>query len=160
VLIVSAGVSVGEYDLVPAALAEAGVEAHLHGVAVKPGRPLLFGSRTGHLVFGLPGNPVSTLVSMLLFVAPALRRTAGHAKPLPRTLPVVLDSAAKHKPGRRDYAPCRLRYHEGIWHAEPIESHGSADVAAMTRADGLLVIPHDTAELAPGASAEVIPIDT
>lgn len=159
VLIVSAGVSVGEYDLVPAALAEAGVEIYFHHIAAKPGRPLLFGSRGGHFVFGLPGNPVSTLVGLLLFVVPALRRMAGHSEVVPRAVSVVLDSGLKHKPGRREYVPCRLRYDEGIWRAQPIESHGSADVAAMTRANGLLVMPEEASELAAGASAEAIQIE-
>jgi len=158
VLIVSAGVSVGEYDLVPAALADAGVKLDFHHIAAKPGRPLLFGSRGGHFVFGLPGNPVSTLVGLLLFVIPALRRMAGHTEVVPRAVSAVLDSGLKHKPGRREYAPCRLRYDNGIWRAQPIESHGSADVAAITRANGLLVMPEEAGELAAGASAQAIPI--
>src|SRR5262249_12513264 len=74
VLVLSGGVSAGKFDLVPGVLQELGVRAHFHKVALKPGKPLFFGTREGVLVFGLPGNPVSSFVCFELFVRPALRR--------------------------------------------------------------------------------------
>src|SRR5205823_9213416 len=79
-LVLSGGVSAGKLDLVPGVLEELGVQAHFHKVALKPGKPVFFGTRNGTSVFGLPGNPVSALVCFELFVRPAIRRLAGHAK--------------------------------------------------------------------------------
>ena len=79
-LITSGGVSVGEFDFVKDVQDELGVERRLWGVAMKPGKPLAFGVRDGTLVFGLPGNPVSAMVSFELFVRPALLRLMGYRK--------------------------------------------------------------------------------
>src|SRR5207245_9967517 len=87
VLVISGGVSVGPHDLVRRILGELGVEEVFWGVAVKPGKPLAFGVRGSTLVFGLPGNPVSSLVSSVLFVLPALRALPGGRDPAPRYEP-------------------------------------------------------------------------
>src|SRR5262249_18044829 len=78
ILVLSGGVSAGKLDLVPGVLQELGVQAHFHKVEMKPGKPIFFGTRDHTLVFGLPGNPVSSLVCFELFVRPALRRLMGH----------------------------------------------------------------------------------
>jgi molybdopterin molybdotransferase len=109
VLILSGGVSAGVLDLVPGVLADAGVVAHFHKVAMKPGKPVLFGSRDASgrrtLVFGLPGNPVSALACFALFVRPALRRLAGHAEAGPRTVPAALAEDFPYRTDRPTFHP-------------------------------------------------------
>jgi molybdopterin molybdotransferase len=83
VLVVSGGISMGERDLVPAVFAELGVAVHFATIRMKPGKPTLFATHGEHLVFGLPGNPVSTLVAFRLFVWPALRKMMGRAPAAP-----------------------------------------------------------------------------
>ena len=83
VVVIAGGVSVGKYDLVPAILEEQGVAVHVRQVRMKPGKPMLFGTKGETLVFGLPGNPVASFVCFELFVRPALRVLAGHANPRP-----------------------------------------------------------------------------
>src|SRR5262245_34200196 len=95
IVLLTGGVSVGDYDLVPAALATAGVERVLHGVSLQPGKPLWFGVRGTTLVFGLPGNPVSALVNAALFVRPALRKLSGRSDVVPETLVATLGADRK-----------------------------------------------------------------
>jgi molybdopterin molybdotransferase len=148
VLVLSGGVSAGTLDLVPAALREAGVVARLHKVEMKPGKPVFFGTRdhaeapAGRtLVFGLPGNPVSSLVCFELFLRPALRRLAGHPEAGP---PVVWATLAEDFPYRTDrptYHPAHLELGAKGWRVRPVPWFGSADLRALTRANALLVLP-------------------
>ena len=105
VLVTSGGVSVGPHDLVRAIEAELGVDEVFWRVAVKPGKPVSFGVRGRTLVFGLPGNPVSSLVGFELFVRPAVLALQGHADPLPRFEPGRLAAAAQTEPGSRRAGP-------------------------------------------------------
>ena len=91
VLLVSGGVSMGRYDLIPEVLRDCGVELLFQNVAIKPGKPTVFGRHAGGYVFGLPGNPVSTLVVAELFVVPALKTMMGVEDPMPRHAQAVLD---------------------------------------------------------------------
>src|SRR5262249_30088037 len=116
VLVLSGGVSAGKLDLVPGVLAELGVQAHFHKVAMKPGKPVLFGTlpREGPptLVFGLPGTPVSSLVCFELFVRPALNRLRGLAEPGPILVPATLDEDFAYRTDRPTYHPAVLRVTE------------------------------------------------
>lgn len=140
VVLVSAGVSVGKYDFVPDVLEGLGVRIVFHNVAMKPGKPTLFGVHPGGALFGLPGNPVSTVVAFLLFVEPVLRKMAGFevGKLLP--LKAVLDGKLSNKGDRTALKPCRLLRDGGGWRAVPVQSHGSADIASLSRADGFVVV--------------------
>jgi molybdopterin molybdotransferase len=144
-LVLSGGVSAGVLDLVPGVLAEAGVMAHFHKVAMKPGKPVLFGSRDDGgrrtLVFGLPGNPVSTLACFALFVRPALRRLAGHADAGPRTVPAVLAEDFSYRTDRPTYHPARLEVSPAGWRVRPVPWFGSADLRGLAKADALLPLP-------------------
>lgn len=141
VLILSGGVSAGKFDFVPGVLQEAGVEAHLHKVRMKPGRPLFFGTRGEKLVFGLPGNPLSSFVCFELFVRPALRKLAGHAVPGPTFVPVPLTSVLVADNDRPTYAPARLELTPAGLGVRPAEWFGSADLRAFLRTDALLQLP-------------------
>lgn len=137
VLILAGGVSVGAFDLVPGVLRELGVEAHFHKVRMKPGKPLLFGTRGSTLVFGLPGNPVSSFVCFELFVRPALRALAGHRDPGPATATLPLSEPLAAKNDRPTFHPAKL---EGTA-VRPLPWFGSADLRAILSADALLALP-------------------
>src|SRR5262247_1429541 len=155
VLVSSAGVSVGDLDLVRKALMEAGAELHLWQVSMRPGKPITFGSLAGHPVFGLPGNPVSAMVTFELFVRPALLKMSGRRRTTrPRVHARALTVIAN--PGnRRGYLRVRLeRDVEGLG-ARLTGEQGSAILRSMVIADGLAVIEPDTT-VAVGAKLEVI----
>lgn len=160
-LLISGGVSAGVMDLVPAVLAELGVEQVFHKIRMKPGKPLWFGTRdagTHHtLVFGLPGNPVSTLVGFYLFVKPAIEGLAGGKFTQATPIRGQLSTGTAHRGNRPTYHPCRLqRNAHGQVAVEPLPWRGSADLAALANADGLLLLPSGDYELAVGTSVEVI----
>jgi molybdopterin molybdotransferase len=148
-LISSAGVSVGEHDFVKAALERLGAEQHLWLVNMRPGKPITFATIPSALrgsvpVFGLPGNPVSAMVTFELFVRPALRRMAGHAR-LQR--PIVRAQAAEPIPNpgrRRGYLRVALAASEAGYSARLTGEQGSGILRSMVAADGLAVIPGDT----------------
>lgn len=160
VLLVSGGVSAGVKDLVPGVLADLGVAEQLHKVRMKPGKPLWFGVLNNEgrrtLVFGLPGNPVSTFASFKLFVEPALAALAGAPFTAPTTLRGVLAAAFKHRGDRPTYHPSRVAS-DGDWQPpqiEPLDWRGSADLATLTRADALAAFPSGDYELPRGAEVQ------
>jgi molybdopterin molybdotransferase len=150
---VSGGVSVGPHDHVRPALAELGVEQHLWGVRLKPGKPFWFGARDQYeertLVFGLPGNPVSAIVTFQLFVLPALR-ALQRADPGASRSTAVLDAAIARDPERDQAVRCRLRLADDGWHAEPTGPQGSHVLSSMIGAGALAVVPAGEGEIAPG----------
>ena len=156
VLLTSGGVSVGELDFVKETLDALGVERLFWKVAQKPGKPLTVGRRDGHLVFGLPGNPVSALVCFALYVRPALRRMQGD----PRAhLPVVharLAERLRKASGLTEFVRVRLDERDGGWIATPYSSQSSGVLSSLSAGAGLLVGPADVDELAAGASYPVI----
>jgi molybdopterin molybdotransferase len=156
VLVVSGGVSAGDYDLVEPALIAAGASFFFTQVAIKPGSPLVFGRRGGTLVFGLPGNPVSALVTFELFVRPCLLRMQGaRVVTRPRVVVELLGSLS-NRSGRTCHLPVRVRRQGERLVAEPVRSMGSADVVAHARANALVVLAADRGEAAAGESAEAV----
>jgi molybdopterin molybdotransferase len=155
-LLISGGVSVGEYDLVGEVLAEEGLRLIFHKVAVKPGKPILAGRCGNCLVLGLPGNPVSTYVGFVLFVAPVLRRMLGYERLDNSELTATLDKPLRAKPGRMTFHLARLRVSDGGLVASGAASRGSGDVLSMIRANGLVVTPAGGADLAAGASVPAL----
>jgi molybdopterin molybdotransferase len=144
VLISSAGVSVGDYDVVRDALRRLGAELHLWQVAMRPGKPITFGSIGGRPIFGLPGNPVSAMVTFELFVRPALLKMSGHmALHRPRIHARAL-SPIPNPGGRRGYLRVTLSAEGGGYGARLTGNQGSAVLTSMVSADGLAVVPADT----------------
>lgn len=142
--VVSAGgVSVGDHDHVRAAFERAGIEARFWKVAIKPGKPLAFGMRGGVPVLGLPGNPVSAMVTFEVFVKPGLRRMLGHARPYPAAIEVELASAARHSTGRTEFARAALRIEDGRPVAYLHARQGSGAMSSMTGVDALVVLAAD-----------------
>lgn len=156
VLVASGGVSAGVKDLVPQVLADLGVEEVFHQVRIKPGKPLWFGRRDDGerrtLVFGLPGNPVSTLVSFRLFVEAALRALAGEPFAPPGTERGVLTAPLAHRGERPTYFPCRREGNR----IEPLDWKGSADLATLTQANCLVALPAGEYRLEAGAGVDVV----
>jgi molybdopterin molybdotransferase len=140
----SAGVSVGDLDLVRDALVRSGAELHLWRVAMRPGKPITFGSLRGRPVFGLPGNPVSAMVTFELFVRPALLRMAGRARlDRPRITARALEPISN--PGiRRGYLRVVVQRDGAGFGVRLTGEQGSAMLRSMVLADGLAVIPGDT----------------
>jgi molybdopterin molybdotransferase len=155
VLLSSAGVSVGDLDLVKTALTRAGAELHLWRVSMRPGKPITFGSLGGRAVFGLPGNPVSAMVTFELFVRPALRQLAGFAA-IHRVRLRARALAPLTNPGaRRGYLRVALERDKDGWAARLTGDQGSAILTSMVRADGLAVLAGDTT-IGAGEQVEVI----
>jgi molybdopterin molybdotransferase len=141
VLVLSGGVSAGKLDLVPGVLQECGVTAHFHKVEMKPGKPVFFGTRGDHLVFGLPGNPVSALVCFELFVRPAIRRLRGHADAGPRLLRAALAEDFTYHTDRPTYHPAWLEEGDGGWRVRVVPWFGSPDLRGLTRANAFVLFP-------------------
>lgn len=154
-LVSSAGVSVGDLDLVRAALEKLGAELHLWRVSMRPGKPITFGSLHGRPLFGLPGNPVSAMVTFELFVRPALRKMLGHAE-LDRPRIVARAAEPIPNPGhRRGYLRVTLTPEGDHYAARLTGEQGSAILRSMVLADGFAVVPGDTV-IEKGESVDVI----
>lgn len=156
VLVLSGGVSMGKYDLVEAVLRELGAEFFFDAVAIRPGRPAVFGWCGGRPVFGLPGNPVSTMVTFELLVAPALDLLGGAE---PRPLPLVrarLEAPLEEKGELTHFLPARLSWTAGGLCASPAPWRGSGDVAGLAHSNGFLVVPPEKPNWQAGESIQVL----
>lgn len=157
VLVLSGGVSMGKYDLVEKVLAELGAEFFFDGAAIRPGRPAVFGRCQGKPVFGLPGNPVSTMVTFQLFVVPALDLLSGTAARPLKIAGARLSHALREKGGLTHFLPARLDW----THGEPVVAamawQGSGDTVTLARANALLVVPADRPEWETGEWIGVVP---
>ena len=160
VLIVAGGVSVGRHDHVKGALGELGVEERFWRVALRPGGPTWFGvlRREGGpptLVFGLPGNPVSAMVTFHLFARPPLRAMVGLDPDAARTK-AALATAYRKKPGKAQYLRCRLELSEQGWRAHLTrEAQGSHVLTSMLAADALALIPAEREQVAAGEQVAI-----
>ncbi|MDX6504870.1 MAG: molybdopterin molybdotransferase, partial [Gaiellaceae bacterium] len=152
VALTSGGVSVGPHDLVRAVAAGLGVTERFWRVAVKPGKPVLFGTRGDTLLFGLPGNPVSVLVGLELFVRPALRALQGTADPGPRFEPARLARATRLDPARTVFLRARLQ--DGV--VEPLSGQESHMIVRAAAANALVHLPRGEGELAAGEPVRII----
>ncbi|MBV9850870.1 MAG: molybdopterin molybdenumtransferase MoeA, partial [Armatimonadetes bacterium] len=151
----SGGVSVGDFDYVKAVFAERGT-VDFWQVAIRPGKPLAFGEWGETLFFGLPGNPVSSLVTFELFVRPALLKMRGLSELSRPLVQAQLTEAASHAMGRRSYQRAFAWREQDTWFAHPVGGQGSHQMRAMTLANALLLLPHDLPEIAAGEFATVM----
>jgi molybdopterin molybdotransferase len=158
VLVLSGGVSAGKLDLVPGVLQELGVQAHFHKVEMKPGKPVFFGTRSSSLVFGLPGNPVSSLVCFELFVRPAIRQLMGHADPGPHFVPLPLAEDWQYSCDRPTYHPARVDRGTAA-RVRPVPWFGSADLRALAQANALVLVEPGEHRFAAGESLPVLLLD-
>jgi molybdopterin molybdotransferase len=158
VLVTSGGVSVGPHDLVRRILAELGAHEVFWGVAMRPGKPISFAARAETLVFGLPGNPVSSLVGALLFVVPALRALQGASDPAPRFERGTLGSGVRRNAHRDDFQRARVDVEGDRTLLRPIEGQESHMIVRAATADALVHVPRGDGELASGAEVRYLPL--
>ena len=163
VFLTTGGVSAGAYDFVQHLLPEAGVEVGFHGVAIKPGKPLLFGVyNDGPLttpVFALPGNPVSSLVTFRLFVRPLLRGLLGADSTEP-TVAARLDHEISKRDEKRHFRRGVLRFDsDGSARVEALQQQSSGAISSMSHGNCLIVLPEVTSELGVGSMVQVIVLD-
>ncbi|MEO2017665.1 MAG: gephyrin-like molybdotransferase Glp [Fuerstiella sp.] len=153
-LLLSGGVSAGTLDLVPSELAAAGVQQVFHKIQMKPGKPLWFGqlktSEHSCWVFGLPGNPVSSMVCFELFVRTALRKYAGWLNPKPQPTLARLTESITVKGGRPTYFPCQLKLSDEGLQATPVAWGGSADLRSTADANGMCLLMPQSQSYAQG----------
>jgi molybdopterin molybdotransferase len=159
-LLLSGGVSAGTLDLVPSELATAGVEQVFHKIQMKPGKPLWFGQRTADgrkcLVFGLPGNPVSSMICFELFVRTALRAFCGALKPEPTTVRATLSQNVAVRGDRLTYFPAKCVPGESGMMAEPVRWGGSADLRSTADANGMIVLEPRAEEYESGERVDAV----
>ena len=158
VLVTSGGVSVGPHDLVRRIEAELGVEEVFWRVAVRPGKPVSFGVRGETLVFGLPGNPVSTLVGCELFVRPAVLALQGAADPGPRFSAGRLAETVSRNPGRDDLMRARTEVTDDGIVLSPVTGQESHMIVRAAEADALVLVPRGEGELAAGEPVRYLPL--
>jgi molybdopterin molybdotransferase len=158
-LALSGGVSAGVADLVPGVLREMGVVAHFHKIAMKPGKPLFFGTRGETLVFGLPGNPVSSFVCFELFVRPAIRRLRGYSDAGPKWIHADLTENFTYSTDRPTYHPAWLDPSDDAWRVRVVPWFGSADLRGLTRANALVLLEPGILEHKAGEKRLVLKIE-
>jgi molybdopterin molybdotransferase len=157
IVAITGGVSVGKYDLVEHVLREMGAEFYFDAVAIRPGKPAVFGFCHGKPVFGLPGNPVSTMVTFELFVVPAIELLSGH-KPHPLALlKAKLAHPLNEKPPLAHFLPARVSWPEGEPMVEAIHWEGSGDIGSVVKGNCFLVVHQAKLVYAAGEMADVLP---
>ena len=157
IFLISGGVSMGDYDLVPGIIKTLGVDILFEKVNVKPGKPTVFGKYEQRPVFGVPGNPVSSLVITELLVIPAIKAMMGWSQPLPETMRATLAGPLSHKGDRPSYRPVFLKQEVDHWSASTGEYHGSADISGLSLGNALAKMPVDRKRMEIGEVVEVIP---
>jgi molybdopterin molybdotransferase len=160
VMISSGGVSVGDYDFVKDALKEVGLEMRFWKVAQRPGHPLAFGHLQHRPVFGLPGNPVSSMVGFYLYVRPALLKMMGHTHVFPCAVQATLKETIEKGLGHRDFIRCVVQKENGRFFASRTGSQGSGILHSLSQANGLIVAREERDLLRKGSSAEVLLFDS
>lgn len=160
VLLTSGGVSVGKYDLVKGTLTELGMEVKFWKVAMKPGKPLVFGSLGGKPVFGLPGNPTSAMISFEQFVRPALLKMMGHVNLYRPLIEATLAEDIRISAGRLHLIRCKLFDRDGRLMAVTTGTQSSGALRSMVLADGLIMLPPDKAPFKAGDKVKIQSLHT
>lgn len=159
VLVLSGGLSMGDYDYVHRSLGELGVNVVFHKAALKPGKPILFAKRDRQMIFGLPGNPVSSFVTFELFVRPAVRKLMGFGRWGLKECRVRLQKDICQKPGRLFFKPGRLELEAQPPGVTPLETAGSGDLVAFSAADCLIKVPAERSKLERGSEVAVLVLE-
>ena len=159
VIISSAGVSVGDYDFVKDVLRDLGMEMVFWRVAMKPGSPLAFGTIEGKPVFGLPGNPVSSMVSFEQFVRPSLLKMMGHRQIFRPIIEAILKEEIHKEPGRRHFVRASVIFEGDHYFVTTTGAQGSGILRSMVKANGLIIIPEDREIVRAGEKVKVQLLD-
>jgi len=156
-LLLSGGVSMGKYDLVEQVLADLGAEVFFQGVAIRPGKPLVFGRVRERFFFGLPGNPVSTFVTFELFVRPAIALLGGAEFEYPVFLRARLGKPFRQRLGLTAFMPARVEVQNGEPEVNLVGYQGSGDMVGVAAANCFLVVHPEQTDLAAGDWVDVLP---
>jgi molybdopterin molybdotransferase len=156
-LLLSGGVSMGKYDLVERVLADLGAEFFIRGVAIRPGKPLVFGRVGERFFFGLPGNPVSTFVTFELFVRPAIALLGGAEFEPPVLLRARLGKPLQQRLGLTAFMPARTEIRDGEPEVNLVGYQGSGDLVGVAAANCFLVVRPEQTDLAAGDWVDVLP---
>jgi len=159
VLLISGGVSVGDYDLVKDQLQEFGVSPVFWQARIKPGKPIFFGKKKKQLVFGLPGNPVSSMVTFYLFVRPALDKLQGKKQIGLRKGRAILKQDLKLKPGRKQFLRAKLDESGVVRQVDIFPDQKSGVLKSMVKSDVLVVVPHHIETMERGEEVEILYLD-
>jgi molybdopterin molybdotransferase len=159
VILSSAGVSVGDYDLVKDVLGRIGFEMDFWGVAMRPGQPLAFGTTHGKPTFGLPGNPVSSMVSFEQFVRPSLLKMIGHKDLFRPIVEAVLKEEIRKKPGSRHFMRARVSLEGDRYAVTTTGPQGSGILNSMVEANALVIVPEEKTEMKAGEKVRVQILD-
>lgn len=159
IVLVSGGVSMGKYDFVEDVFAEFGVKVLFDSVAMKPGKPTVFGHRGDTFVFGLPGNPVSTMVAFRMFVRPLILKLLKAEDTASTNLEAQLDVATRRDSSRTAIVPAMVRFEERRYRIRTAPWKGSSDLAGLSRANALVVIPHGEGMIEAGEWVEFFSIE-
>jgi molybdopterin molybdotransferase len=157
IVILTGGVSVGKYDLVEQVLKEMHVEFFFDAIAIRPGRPAVFGARNNTPVFGLPGNPVSTMVTFELLVVPAIEAMSGHPPGSLHLFKAKLAHPVEEKPPLAHFLPARVKWPDGQATAEALHWEGSGDIGAVVRGNCFLVVHASKQKLEAGEMVDILP---
>ena len=157
IVITTGGASVGDHDIVQELLLELGVVLDFWRINMRPGKPLMFGTRGTTLIFGLPGNPVSAMVTAMVFIRPALRKWLGHAEPSPWRLPLA--EPTPPNTGRRHFMRARLLHTPAGPQLQPIPQTDSGHTSSLAQADMLIIQPEFDPGQPAGSLVEAIPLE-
>jgi molybdopterin molybdotransferase len=158
-IISSGGVSVGDYDLVKEIMKEVGNQMQFWQVAMRPGKPLAFGAMNNIPLFGLPGNPVSSMVSFEQFVRPSILKMMGYRNLFRRTIKARIKETFNKKEGVRQFIRARVTFEDGTYWAVTTGDQGSGILKSMVLANGLIVLPEATTSASIGETVTVQLID-
>lgn len=156
VLLISGGVSKGDYDLVPGVLKDLGVRKIFHKVKIKPGKPLFFGIKGRTLIFGVPGNPLPNFLAYFIFVRPAVRKMMGVKACGPSFKEGILKKGFRVKAGRKKFVLAKVEERSGFFYVAPVVDHGSADTMALSRADAFMIVEGDVIDVKKGSKLKFI----
>ena len=159
IIVSSGGVSVGDYDLVKDVMKEVGNQMTFWQVAMRPGKPLAFGSMNGIPVFGLPGNPVSSMVSFEQFVRPSILKMMGHKNLFRRIVRAILKDDITKKKGTRHFIRAYVNYENGRYFAATTGEQGSGMLRSMVMANGMIVLPEYATSVKKGEDVSIQLID-
>lgn len=155
VVLISGAVSVGKYDFAREVMTELGVKMRFWTVAMRPGHPLVFGMHDSTLVFGLPGNPVSTMIAFEEFVRPVLLKMVGRRDLYPPVVEAVLMEPFRNHSGRTHFVRAVVEYRGGEYQVRPVGPQGSGVLMSMVKANSLMVLPADREKVEAGERVRV-----
>ncbi len=155
-ILLAGGVSKGKFDVVEQALLRRGAEFFFTGLQIQPGKPTVFGRLPDAYFFGLPGNPISAMVTFALFAGPLLRALGGEAEAGPRFVSARLEEEMRVRTGLTRFLPARMDSDASGGRVRPVPWHGSGDLAAAAKANAFVVVPEASERLAAGEVVSVL----